>query len=393
MSNSSSWLSIADLPKDAALAALDLLDTGIAVQPGAAEFTGATLPDGSTLLLLRGFHPILHPRSLEALSEQATLYACAEMESTNAAIASQMRRGKRVWEVAHVLDEGPDHLEVKGRAPKALAALLEAARKEAAQSGIDAVFSVPGALACKAAGHRAGATPGLQFTRLALVEGEPFGSPATPWRQILQADEAERYAQAQPDVAGALTARLAGLLATLGFTPSAPRAGVKHGYTRVVGEITQQMRVVVRNQGRLDVLFEANHAIADHAVAQFAPQLMGGNEPPYAVHLSQMEGRAPYAVHSAAALEVFAVLLEARLPQQAQALADLRTLDRAMLTSASPGLVNLLLKRRFQLIAGAWLTGNPALPAIVEACAPTDERREQCEGLLALLEEKYQPMP
>jgi hypothetical protein len=61
-------------------------------------------------------------------------------------------------------------------------------------------------------------------------------------------------------------------------------------------------------------------------------------------------------------------------------------------TYARRPLVNFLLKRRFQLIAGAWLTGNPELPAIVEASAPTDERREQCEGLLALLREKYQPL-
>ena len=394
MSNSSSWLSIADLPKDAALAALDLADSGEPAQPGAAEFTGAVLPDGSYLLLLRGFHPILHPRSLEALSQEATVYSCAEMESTNAAMASQMRRGKRVWEVAHVLDEGPDHLEVTGRAPKALAALLETARKEAAQSGFDAVFSVPGALACKAAGHRAGATPGLQFTRLELVSDDPFASPACLWRRLRQDEEAESFAQAQPDLPAVLVPRIERVLAPLGFA-SSTRPGVKHGFTRTAGDLTLHARLAVGRHGQLDVVFEAEHALIERAVSEYAPTLVGSGEPPYALSLSFLEGRTPgpYAVHNAAALDAFGAMLEARLPHHAKRLAELRALDRAMLaTYPRRPLVDFLLMRRYQLLAGAWLTGNPELPAMVEASAPTEERREQCEGLLAMLREKYQPV-
>jgi hypothetical protein len=393
MSISSSWLSIADLPKDAALAALALRDTGEAVSPGGPDLAVAALPDGATLLVLPGFHPIVHPRSLEELSAQATVIACAESGSTNASMAWLMRKGKRVWEVAHVLDEGPTHLEVQGRAPKALAALLEAATQEAAKSGHDAVFSVPGALACKAAGHRAGATPGLRFTRLEPLTDDPFASPACLWQRLALEEEAERYEAQQPDLPAVLVPRLARALAPLGFE-TWTRPGVKHGFTRTVGEMTQTLQLGIGGHGRFDVLFESNHALADRAVEEFAPTLTGGGEAPYALSLVSLEGRANlYEVHSDAALEAFGALLEARVPHHAAALADLRTLDRAMAaTYARRPLVNFLLKRRFQLIAGAWLTGNPELPAMVEASAPTDERREQCEGLLALLREKYQPL-
>jgi len=396
MGTSASWLSISTKPKDAALAELDLLDSGAPVQPGQSDFAGATLPDGSYLLVLRGaMHPIVSPSSLEALSAGATLIACTEQDNTNASMACQVRNGKRVWEVVHILDEGPDHLDVKGRAPKALAGLLEAARQARAQHGHDAVMGVPDALARKAAGYPAGAAPAPAFTRLEPVPGEPFGSPTCLWRRILQTEQAERFEQEQPDLLAALAPRVARALAPLGFAP-VQRPGVRHQLARTVGELTQFVRPVAGAHGRLNALLEARHALADRIVDEYTPTMNWPGDPPYALLLSRLEGRGdrPYAVHNAADLDAFGALLEARLPHWAAQLADLRALDRASQKSyADQPLVNMLLKRRYHLLAGAWLTGNPDLPALVEACAPSEERRAQCEGLLALLREKCQPLP
>lgn len=190
MGYSISWLAVHNKPTNL-LKTLRLLDTRIPCAPGMSKYVGASLPNGWYVIVADEFEHEWLP-DLENISQDCLLVGCTARESANASRAFLYRESMLKWEVAHVLDEGRDHLSVVGNAPPSTSALMSAARQEAQAKGHDAVFSVPLMLAYETCGFRHDQHQALQFTQL-----EPV--PLLPGGQICEA--------LFPRVEGILTAR------------------------------------------------------------------------------------------------------------------------------------------------------------------------------------------
>lgn len=162
-----SWLSAASLSSTDLLAALNLEDTGDVVGVGECEIAGAALPQGGYVVAANAFwHALVHPSTLIRASLEGSVVGCTESQSVNASAAFLWRGGEQIWQVAHQLDEGAEHLDVEGDAPAETAALLEQAIARHRAERYDAVYGVPAAVAKSCTGFRYGEDRGLRFTRL-----------------------------------------------------------------------------------------------------------------------------------------------------------------------------------------------------------------------------------
>ncbi|MFM2450561.1 MAG: hypothetical protein RIS44_3011 [Pseudomonadota bacterium] len=178
MGLSISWLAVAMKPAKQVLKELRLRDTGIPAIPGDAAAVGSTLPNGRFVVALNQFwHPMIHPESIETLSYECVVVACAEYENVNASLACLWRDGEEVWRVSHVLDEGEGHFEIEGSPPTSTESALAEARKKGKLENYDAVFSLPVRLAHEICGFRHDEPSDARFTELVQI-------PVLPGKEI-----------------------------------------------------------------------------------------------------------------------------------------------------------------------------------------------------------------
>lgn len=163
-----SWLAVSGAPRDEALEILGLRDTGEPVLPLEVELALGTLGTGALVFVFdRFWHPLVKPWwSRAALSQFGPVVGCAEEDHVGAAVAFAFHRGHQLWQVSHVRDEGPDHLEIEGTPPSNTQALLAQLRATREREQFDALFDLPAKLAHQMCGFRLTDHARMRFVRL-----------------------------------------------------------------------------------------------------------------------------------------------------------------------------------------------------------------------------------
>ncbi|MCC2970783.1 hypothetical protein [Massilia sp. IC2-476] len=160
MGFSIAWIAIRGKSKEDILAQLGLADTGAPDEANESPVSGAALPGGGYLVFFNDMaHPAVQAESMARLSEGAEALGCQVEEHIMASAAFQYRDGVKLWDVAHLSDEGLYHLAVDG-APPALLATIHAEMKATQdeqgglEADVDCLFEVPLMLANALSGYR-----------------------------------------------------------------------------------------------------------------------------------------------------------------------------------------------------------------------------------------------
>ncbi|VXC67587.1 hypothetical protein [Massilia sp. 9I] len=160
MGYSIAWIAVRGKSKEDILAQLALLDTGAPDEAGECPVLGAALPGGGYLVFFNDMaHPAVQAESMTRLSEGCEALACQVEEHIMASAAFQYRDGAKVWDVAHLSEEGLYHLAVGGTPPPLLATIHDEMRATQDEHGgleadVDCLFEVPLMLANALSGFR-----------------------------------------------------------------------------------------------------------------------------------------------------------------------------------------------------------------------------------------------
>ncbi len=153
------WLAVHGKDKADVLDALHLRDTGIVDEAMQAPITGASVPDGWTIVVLNQFaHPFAEDASLMLFSQGCRVIACHVHEGLMFCAAQLYENGQRQWAVIHDSQSGEYHLDVEGVPPPNLVDIAERQTKQQRangdETGIDYMFDIPLDLAQSLCGFR-----------------------------------------------------------------------------------------------------------------------------------------------------------------------------------------------------------------------------------------------
>jgi hypothetical protein len=355
MGRAFSWVAGAGSPADI-LAALKLEDTGVAVHPADAELAGAVLPLGGYVVLANAFgHAVVDNPALAALSSVAAAVGCAEYETVNASIAFAWRNGRRVWQVAHVLDEGATHLDVDGDAPREAAALLDAAIARHRREGHDTVFDVPAQLAQLHAGYRYG--DALRYTRL---------RPCATTVDVGDTTLAFHWPQQREGFGELLRRLLVAVLGPHGFVALPERHPWGGEVAATIGDMA--VRVFA---GAYDHTGDAySIGVIVYVLHEPTDQLIRRAIPTYAplstwdVSLAHAEGLGAFLVENADDIATLFAFVDAKLPPLVGRCLDLRQLD-ALVNGDRTDIRGTAALASEGPIALAYLAGNPNFDSMV----------------------------
>ncbi len=178
MGYSIAWILVRGKTKEDVLDQLALADTGEPDEANESLVSGAALPGGGYLVFFNDMgHAAMQAPSMGRLSSGCEALGCQVEEAIMASAAFLYKDGAKVWDVAHLADQGLYHLAVDGAAPALLETIhteMKASQDEAGgeDAAVDWLFEVPLMLATALSGFRhdeeallSGETPA--FTRLA----------------------------------------------------------------------------------------------------------------------------------------------------------------------------------------------------------------------------------
>ncbi|HJU38654.1 MAG TPA: hypothetical protein VJ724_03715 [Tahibacter sp.] len=350
-----SWIAAIGAPAQA-LAALKLEDTGEPAQPGEAELVGAALPGGGYVVVANAFgHAIADDPALREASRTVAFVGCAEYATVNASIAFAWRGGARVWQAAHVLDEGATHLDVDGDAPPEVARMLDRAIARHRAEGHDAVFDVPAQLAQLRSGYRYGDK--LRYTRL-----KPRMTTAEVGTTTLAFD----WPTCREDFGPILSRALVAALGRHGFVAKSDCYPWSAEVAETIGDMAVTVFAGAYDHGpdayTVGVLVFVLHESTDRLIREAMPTYSA--QPTWTVSLAKDAGLGAFLVEDAADLAKLLEYIAAKLPPFVGRCLDLRELDRLVngdraeirgtefLSSEGP-------------IALAYLAGNPNFESMV----------------------------
>jgi len=197
---------------------------------------GAVTPDGNYVISIEEFwHAIVQPEQPGPLSLGATVTGAALDENTNTTVAFAYADSELSWQLLYILDEGDEHLEVKGTPPVPIAPLIEDARRIRAEDCWDTFSDIPLNVALQMTGFRLDARHDLVFHRLEVC-ADMHGWHVAP-RRRREIARSENPLPADRDLMSeTLMAALGAVLQRLGFvldigtaTPNGPELAGKCG--------------------------------------------------------------------------------------------------------------------------------------------------------------------
>lgn len=363
-----SWLSTASRSPADVLAALNLDDTGSAVDLGGCEIAGAVLPQGGYVIVANDFwHAVVHPTKLALLSREAAVVGCTESESVNVSTAFFWRGGEQIWQVTHVLDEGAEHLDVDGDAPVETAALLEQAIARHRADGYDAVYGVPAAVAKSVSGFRYGEDRAVRFTRLA---------PRQATVDVGGAQITVEWPNERSDLTITLGRALEAILVPLGFAVRRDPRGDE--FFRTHDDTTLTLFGIGYDDEPFftcDVFISVRQHTVERVIASVLPEYTRSST--CDLRLSKLEGR-DFEIRSIEHIAAFITFLGNTMPALVERCGRVRELDRLVNADREriDGIDFLAAEGPIVL---AWLAGNPNVESMV-VYADSRYDRSEVEG-------------
>jgi hypothetical protein len=155
-----SWLGFSGKSRDDVLAALHLVDTGIAEEVPERPISVTGAQEGWTIVWFNRFdHPFAEDASLRLFSRGCTLVAVHVHEGIMFSCVELYRDGAPVWSVAHNAQEGMYDVQTEGTLPDEFADIRarltgEQDREGGQEADVDYIFDIPVELARAVSGFR-----------------------------------------------------------------------------------------------------------------------------------------------------------------------------------------------------------------------------------------------
>jgi hypothetical protein len=157
-----SWAVIKGCGKDPVQDLLGLRGTGTLSEVPDSDLNGATLPDGSYVIVSARDRLQLATQDVAArqLSGLGETIVCFVEEHTMCSYAASWRGGRRLWCIFHEAGRGDVmHLESEGQLPACFAEVYKDLRSQQqlqskAKYGVDYIFEIPVEVACREGGYR-----------------------------------------------------------------------------------------------------------------------------------------------------------------------------------------------------------------------------------------------
>lgn len=193
MGISISWIAVHGKSKDAVLAELDLVDTGVADRDLDGDLSVGCSEDGWVVIVSNDLEYVT-PGKLQRLSQGATAIGCLEEEHVMFSGARCFVDGAEAWAIVHESEKGLRHLHVEGEPPKQFAGIRSRAlRKQHVEDPrgklVDYIYDIPpktAAAVCKVRPHGLGRRA-LRYTIVkSLNADQPVVRRRIPWwRRLL----------------------------------------------------------------------------------------------------------------------------------------------------------------------------------------------------------------
>jgi hypothetical protein len=153
-----SWIAFQGKGKDDVLAAIGLVDTGVADEANEAPVSGAALPTGWYVAFFNDYLYV-SPERLAKLSAGCVVVACQVEEHVMASAVLIYEDGAKRCSVSHESERGRYDLSVDGDPPEVFPALRDGLLQQqdgagGSEASVDFVFDVPVQLAAALCGYR-----------------------------------------------------------------------------------------------------------------------------------------------------------------------------------------------------------------------------------------------